>query len=163
LSQNNLAVPRDLEERGAIGPTLFFVTGPLNLYFGRYRMPCRGIRGATTVETDSAAAILAATRELLTRIVEANDVAIEDIASAFFTVTPDLTTAFPAQAARELGWRHVPLLDVQEITVPGSLPRCVRVLIHWNTDKPQAEICHVYLRGAVSLRQDLENGGESDD
>lgn len=122
-------------------------------------MPCRGIRGAITVKADSAAAILAATRELLTRIVEVNDVDIEDIASAFFTVTPDLTSAFPAQAARELGWRHVPLLDAQEIAVPGSLPRCVRVLIHWNTDKPQAEICHVYLRDAVSLRQDLENRG----
>jgi chorismate mutase len=126
-------------------------------------MPCRGIRGATTVETDSAAALLAATRKLLTRIVEANDVAIEDIASAFFTVTPDLTTAFPAQAARELGWQHVALLNAQEIPMPGSLPRCVRVLIHWNTDKPQTEICHVYLRGAVSLRQDLKEGGESDD
>jgi chorismate mutase len=126
-------------------------------------MPCRGIRGATTVETDSTTAILAATRELLTRIVEANDVAIEDVASAFFTLTPDLTAAFPARAARELGWQHVALLDAQEIPVPGSLPRCVRVLIHWNTDKPQTEICHVYLRGAVSLRQDLKEGGESDD
>ena len=119
-------------------------------------MPCRGIRGATTVETDSATAILAETRELLTRIVEANDVAIEDVASAFFTVTPDLTAAFPAQAARELGWQHVALLDAQEIPVPGSLPRCVRVLIHWNTETPQAEVRHVYLRSAASLRPDLK-------
>jgi len=87
-------------------------------------------------------------------------VAIEDVASAFFTVTPDLTTAFPARAARELGWQHVALLDAQEIPVPGSLPRCVRVLIHWNTDKPQAEIRHVYLRGAASLRPDLKEGRE---
>lgn len=121
-------------------------------------MPCRGIRGATTVETDSATAILAATRELLTRIVEINDVAVEDIASAFFTVTPDLTAAFPAQAARELGWRHVALLNAQEISASAGLPRCVRVLVHWNTEKPQAEIRHVYLRGAASLRPDLEGG-----
>lgn len=119
-------------------------------------MPCRGIRGATTVETDSAAAILATTRELLARIVEANDVAVEDIASAFFTVTSDLTAVFPAQAARELGWRHVALLDAQEMPTPGSLPRCVRVLIHWNTEKPQAEMRHVYLRGAAALRPELE-------
>jgi len=118
-------------------------------------MPCRGIRGATTIETDTPAAILSATRELLSRIVEANGVAAEKIASAVFTATPDLTAAFPAQAAREMGWQHVPLLDAQEIAVPGSLPRCVRVLIHWNTDKAQAEIRHVYLRGAASLRPDL--------
>jgi chorismate mutase len=123
-------------------------------------MPCRGIRGATTIQTDSADAILTATRELLTRIVEANDVTLEDIASAFFTATPDLTAAFPARAARELGWQHVALLDAQEIPVPGSLTRCVRVLIHWNTEKPQAEIRHVYLRGAASLRPDLKERGK---
>lgn len=123
-------------------------------------MPCRGIRGATTVETDSAAALLAATRKLLTRIVEANDIAVEDIASAFFTVTPDLTATFAAQVARELGWQHVALLDTQEIPVPGSLPRCVHVLIQWNTEKPQAEIRHVHLRGTASLRPDLKEGRE---
>jgi chorismate mutase len=116
---------------------------------------CRGIRGATTAKANTAKAILAATRELLVHIVEANGLSADDIASAFFTVTTDLTAAFPAQAARELGWRHVALLDAQEIPVPGSLPRCVRVLIHWNTDRPQAEIRHVYLRGAASLRPDL--------
>jgi chorismate mutase len=119
-------------------------------------MPCRGIRGATTVKTDSAAAILAATRELLVLIVKINNVDIEDIASIFFTVTPDLTAAFPARAARELGWRHVALLDAQEIPVAGSLPRCVRVLIHWNTPRPQADIRHVYLRDAASLRPGLK-------
>ena len=118
-------------------------------------MGCRGIRGATTAETDAAAAIVATTRELLVRMVEANDVAISDIACAFFTVTPDLTAAFPARAARELGWQHVPLLDAQEVPVPGSLPRCVRVLILWNTDRSQEEIRHVYLRDAASLRPDL--------
>ncbi len=119
-------------------------------------MPCRGIRGATTVKTNSAAAVLAATRELLAHIVKLNDVDIEDMASVFFTVTPDLTATFPAQAARELGWRHVALLDAQEIPVAGSLPRCIRVLIHWNTQKPQADIRHVYLRDAASLRPDLK-------
>ena len=123
-------------------------------------MPCRGIRGATTVESNAADAILGATRELLTRIVEANAVSAEDIASALFTVTHDLTAAFPAQAARELGWQHVALLDAQEIPVLDSLPRCVRVLIHWNSDKPQAAIHHVYLHGAASLRPDLQGGEE---
>ena len=118
-------------------------------------MGCRGIRGATTVEIDAADAIVAATRELLVRMVEANGVAVADIASAIFTVTLDLTAAFPARAARELGWRHVPLLDAQEVPVPGSLPRCVRVLILWNTELSQEEILHVYLRDAGSLRPDL--------
>jgi chorismate mutase len=118
-------------------------------------MGCRGIRGAITVEADSADAIVAATRELLASMVETNDVAVSDIASAIFTVTPDLTAAFPAQAARELGWRHVPLLDAQEVPVPGSLPRCVRVLILWNTERSQEEIRHMYLRDAASLRPDL--------
>lgn len=119
-------------------------------------MSCRGIRGATTVETDLETAILAATRELLVRMVKANEVAVTDIASALFTVTPDLAAVFPARAARELGWRHVPLLDAQEVPVPGSLPRCVRVLILWNTDRSQDEIRHIYLRDAGSLRPDLQ-------
>ena len=123
-------------------------------------MPCRGVRGATTVQDDSAAAILEATRELLARIVEVNGVAVDDVASALFTVSHDLTAAFPAQAARQIGWQHTALLDAWEIPVPGSLPRCVRVLIHWNTDRPQAEIRHVYLHGAASLRPDLAQEGE---
>jgi len=117
-------------------------------------MHCRGIRGATTVEKNTAEAILAATRELLELIVEANDLKVKDVASAIFTTTPDLTAAFPAKAAREMGWRDVALLDAQEIPVPGSLERCVRVLIHWNTEKSAAEIRHVYLRGARTLRPD---------
>ncbi|MFC2038109.1 chorismate mutase [Chloroflexota bacterium] len=129
---------------------------------GSHTARCRGIRGATTVESDSAAAILEATRELLAGIVEANGVDAENVASAFFTVTPDLTAAFPARAARDMGWRHVALLDAQEIPVPGSLSRCVRVLVHWNTAKPQAEICHVYQRGAASLRPDLQNNTRID-
>jgi chorismate mutase len=118
-------------------------------------MACRGIRGATTVEADSEHAILLATRDLLLRMVEANQVAVADIASIMFTVTHDLTAAFPARAARALGWQHVPLLDAQEVPVPGSLPRCVRVLMLWNTDRSQDEVRHVYLRDAVSLRPDL--------
>jgi chorismate mutase len=94
--------------------------------------------------------------------VQANDVTVDEIASAFFTVTPDLSSAFPARAARDLGWQHVALLDAQEIPVPGSLPRCVRVLIHWNTHKRQDEVRHVYLRGAASLRRDLGNPSEAD-
>ncbi len=116
---------------------------------------CRGIRGATTVDDDAPGAILDATRELLSAIVEANQVAVEDVASAIFAVTPDLAAAFPAQAAREKGWQRVPLLDAMEIPVPGALPQCIRVLIHWNTDKSQAEVRHVYLRGATILRPDL--------
>ena len=119
-------------------------------------MPCRGVRGATTVETNSAAEILGATRQLLARMVEANDIEIADVASVFFTATPDLTAAFPAQAARDLGWHQVPLLDAQEIPVAGSLPHCVRVLLHWNTYKSQQEVRHIYLGGAALLRPDLQ-------
>jgi chorismate mutase len=121
-------------------------------------MTCRAIRGAITVEIDSADAILAATRELLARIVEANGVDVADVASAFFTATPDLAAAFPAQAARQLGWQHVALLDAQAVPVPGSLPRCIRVLVHWNTDRPQAAIHHIYLGEAAVLRPDLASG-----
>jgi chorismate mutase len=101
---------------------------------------------------------LGATRELLTRLVEANGLTEEDVASIFFTATADLAAAYPAEAARELGWQHTALLDAQEIPVPGSLPRCIRVLIHWNTDRAQSEIVHAYLRDAAALRPDLTTG-----
>ncbi len=117
-------------------------------------MACRGIRGATTVDEDTAEAVLDATRELLVKIAQANGVEPDDVASIFFTTTPDLTSAYPATAARELGWHHVATLCGHEIGVPGGLPRCIRVLIHWNTDKPAREIEHVYLREAISLRPD---------
>ncbi|HSR32058.1 MAG TPA: chorismate mutase [Anaerolineae bacterium] len=120
-------------------------------------MPCRGIRGAITVESDSVNSILGATRQLLTHIVEANGVDVADIASVLFTVTPDLTAAFPARAARELGWQHVALLDALEIPVPGSLPRCIRVLVHWNTSLAQEEVRHIYLGDAAMLRSDLRD------
>lgn len=124
-------------------------------------MPCRGIRGATTVSENSAAEILSATQELLRALTAANDLRPPDIASAIFTVTPDLNAAFPARAAREMGWTDVALQDAVEIAVPDALPRCVRVLIHWNTARPPREVRHVYLRDAVHLRPDhAANCGE---
>ncbi|MHB0875086.1 MAG: chorismate mutase [Anaerolineae bacterium] len=119
-------------------------------------MTCiRGVRGATTSEENTEAQILACTRELLDRMVTLNGIEPPDIGSVVFTVTPDLTATFPAKAARDLGWVHVPLMCAQEIPVPGSLQRCVRVMLLWNTDRSQDEVAHVYLRGAVSLRPDL--------
>lgn len=118
-------------------------------------MPCRGVRGATTVDQNSREAILQATRELVALMVRRNGIDKEDVASATFTTTIDLDAEFPALAARQLGWCDVPLLCGHEIHVPGSLSKCIRVLIHWNTDKRQSEIQHVYVRGAVKLRPDL--------
>lgn len=119
-------------------------------------MPTRGIRGATTVTADEPDLILQATRELLEEILEENNgMQPEDVASAIFTVTDDLTSTFPAQAAREMGWSLVPMLCAREIPVPNSLRRVIRVLVHWNTQIPQSEITHVYLREAVKLRPDL--------
>jgi len=119
-------------------------------------MNVRGIRGATSVIANHPDEILAATRELLEAIRAANPgLQPEDIASAWFTLTDDLDAAYPAQAARQMGWALVPLMCGREIAVPGSLPRCIRVLLHWNTGLPQAEIHHVYLRDAASLRPDL--------
>ena len=115
----------------------------------------RGIRGATTVAADEAEAILSATEELVREIVAANAIAPEDVASALFTVTPDLHAEFPAAAARRMGWTMVPLLNFTEIGVPGRLERCIRMLVHVNTDRTQEEMVHVYLREAVSLRPDL--------
>lgn len=116
---------------------------------------CRGIRGATTAQDNTADSILEATRELLEALASANGLHPEDLAAAFFTATGDLDAAFPARAARDLGWTAVPLLDSREMEVPGSLPHCIRVLLLWNADKSQEEIVHVYLRGAENLRPDL--------
>ncbi|MFN7037185.1 MAG: chorismate mutase [Bellilinea sp.] len=119
-------------------------------------MVVRGIRGAVTVEKDQPEIILAATRRLLQAIQQANPTfRPADAASVLFTVTPDLTSAFPAEAARQLGWGETPLMCAQEIPVPGALPHCIRVLIHWNCDLPPAAIRHVYLGEAVRLRPDL--------
>jgi chorismate mutase len=119
-------------------------------------MPIRGIRGATTVIADEPELILQATRELLEEILAENEgMQPEDIASAIFTVTDDLASTFPAQGARQMGWGLVPMLCAREIPVPDSLPRVIRVLVHWNTEMPQSEITHVYLHDAVKLRPDL--------
>lgn len=116
----------------------------------------RGIRGAITVERNSADEILAASWELLDAVVKANDIDPEDIASIIFTVTADLDACFPAKAARDKGFSHVPLLCALEINVPGSLARCIRLLLHVNTDKPQRDIKHIYLKEAERLREDLK-------
>jgi chorismate mutase len=118
-------------------------------------MLCRGVRGATTVDADNREEILAATRQLVALMVRRNDIRTEDVASAIFTTTPDLKAEFPALAARQLGWLDVPMLCGHEIAVPGSLAKCIRVLVNWNTDKPQSEIQHIYIRDAVRLRPDL--------
>ena len=115
---------------------------------------CRGLRGATTVSENKADAILEATHELLEALVDANGLQEADVASVVFTATPDLDAAYPAVAARRLGWTETALLCVQEMAVRGSLPRCIRVLIHWNTDRSQDQLHHVYLREARTLRPD---------
>ncbi len=119
-------------------------------------MSIRGVRGAISVTENTTDSILAATRELLQEIVQANPLLEKsELASIFFTLTDDLDAVYPALAARELGWVDVPLLCAREIAVPGGLPRCIRVLLHWNTNLPQNEVRHVYLREAASLRPDL--------
>lgn len=116
---------------------------------------CRALRGAITVEENTADEILQATSQLLQEMAQKNSVSIDDMVSIFLTLTPDLNAAFPALAARSLGWSQVPLLCCSEIAVPGGLPRCIRVLMHINSAKKQSEMRHVYLRQAVNLRQDL--------
>ena len=118
---------------------------------------CRGVRGATTVDENDRDEILQATRQLLALLIRVNDIRKEDVASATFTVTRDLDQEFPALAARQLGWIDVPLLCSYEISVPGSLDHCVRILIQWNTTKQQSEIHHIYTKGAQRLRPDLSD------
>ncbi len=119
-------------------------------------MSIRGIRGAITVSADQPDLILQATCELLEAILAENErLRTEDVASAIFTVTDDLTSTFPAQGARQMGWGLVPMMCAREIPVPGGLPRVIRVLVHWNTEVAQSEVKHVYLREAVKLRPDL--------
>lgn len=115
-------------------------------------MYCRGIRGATTIEQNTREEILSATTELLQLLIRQNDLHAEDIASAIFSLTEDLDAEFPAVAARMLGWTDVPLMCAREIPVPGSLGKCIRVMLHVNTTRSLTEIQHVYIRGAVSLR-----------
>ncbi|TMF13184.1 MAG: chorismate mutase [Chloroflexi bacterium] len=119
-------------------------------------MLTRGVRGATTIEANSPESILDATRELLAAMLKANDLDVEYVASAFFTVTPDLNAEFPAIAARNMGWNTVALLCGHEMNKPGALPMTLRVLLHVNTEKAAREIKHVYLRGARVLRPDID-------
>jgi chorismate mutase len=118
-------------------------------------MVCRGVRGATTVEVNDRESILHSTRQMLALMIRRNEIDPEDVCSAIFSVTKDLDAEFPALAARQLGWLHVPLLCGYEIAVTGSLQRCIRVLIHWNTTKSASQVQHVYMRDAVRLRPDL--------
>ena len=118
-------------------------------------MWCRGVRGATTVQANTRDEILTASRQLLALMIRRNGIGSEDVASAIFTVTRDLNAEFPALAARQLGWIDVPLLCGYEIEVPSGLPRCIRILVNWNTEKTQQEIIHTYIRDAKFLRPDL--------
>ncbi len=117
-------------------------------------MPVRGIRGATIAAENTRDSILTATRELLLALIDANGIAPDDVASAWFTTSPDLDADYPALAARELGWCDTALLCAHEMAVPHGLPRCVRILIHLNTEKPARDIQHIYLGDAASLRPD---------
>ena len=120
-------------------------------------MSVRGVRGATVVSDDQVDAIMSGTQELLAAILESNpEMRPEDIVSAIFTVTEDLSAEYPAKAARQMGWKQVPMLCAREIPVPGSLQACIRVLLHWNTERLQSEVHHVYLGQAASLRPDLD-------
>jgi chorismate mutase len=124
-------------------------------------MACRGVRGAITVDSNTAGAILDGTRQLLAEMVRANDIRTEDLASAYFTTTTDLNAEFPAVVARnEFGWNNIALMCGHEMDVPGSLRMCLRIMLHVNTDRLQSQINHVYLRGASVLRPDLNGPGK---
>jgi len=123
---------------------------------------CRGVRGATTTTEDTAEAIWERTRELMQALIETNGIDEDHVASVIFTTTPDLTAAFPAKAARDLGWHRTALLGAQEMAVRESIPLCIRVLILWNTERTLDEIQHIideiqhiYMHGATALRPDL--------
>jgi chorismate mutase len=118
-------------------------------------MMFRGVRGATTVEENTAEAITNATQDLLRAMIEINGIEEEYVASVIFTTSPDLNAVYPATAARQVGWQRTALLGAQEADVPDGLKRCIRILIHWNTNKRLDEIQHVYMRGAERLRPDL--------
>jgi chorismate mutase len=127
-------------------------------------LQCRGIRGAITISANNRKNILAATRKLLLKMVEANKIDTEDIGAIFFTTTPDLDAEFPAAATRELGWpSNLALLCGHEMSVPDALPRCLRVLMLVNTERESDEITHVYLGEAKNLKDkpSLTIGGET--
>ncbi|MFM2032634.1 MAG: chorismate mutase [Chloroflexota bacterium] len=116
---------------------------------------CRGVRGAITCPTNSRADIIESTNALLNAVIDANGITIADVASIWFTTTTDLYAEFPAVAARQLGFTDTALMNSHEMTVPGALPMCIRLIMHWNTTKAQADVKHIYLRGATVLRPDL--------
>ena len=124
-------------------------------------MPVRGIRGATTASANSADAITDATDELLRSLIDANALDVAEVCFVYFTTTRDLNVEFPALAARRLGWVDVPLLcgNEMDITVPNprGVPMCIRILLLYNTDRPQSEMRHVYLRGAQAIKADLDS------
>ena len=115
---------------------------------------CRGVRGATTIENDTPQEILDGTEELLVRLIEANNIQPQDVASVMFTTSPDIVSEYPALAARKIGWVDNALLCGHEMAVPRGLKKCIRILIHWNTGKSLEEIKHIYLKNATSLRPD---------
>jgi len=123
-----------------------------SITFSPPALACRGIRGATTAIANTAEDILEATDELMRVLIHLNDLEPEDVVSAIFTTTPDLTATFPALAARNIGWTEVPLICSHEMNVPGSLQKAVRVLLHVNTTRTPREIRHVYLKDAQQLR-----------
>ncbi len=124
-------------------------------------LACRGVRGAITITANTTEDVLAQTRLMLMSMVVANGIEPADIASIWFTTTPDITAVAPARTARaELGWTYVPMLCTTEMPVDGSLPMCIRALLHWNTAVPQAEIKHIFLGETTKLRPDL--AGEMD-
>ncbi|MDK1029923.1 MAG: chorismate mutase [Anaerolineae bacterium] len=119
-------------------------------------MTTRGIRGAITIEIDQEETVLSSTSELLETVQALNpSLKVKDIISILFTITDDIISAYPALAARQMGWDSTPMLCVREMNVKDGLPLCIRVLIHWNTDLDQSAIQHVYLREAIKLRPDL--------
>jgi chorismate mutase len=121
-------------------------------------MKVRGVRGATTADSNTREAVLEATAELLHKMLDSNSIDSDDLAAVQFTTSPDLVAEFPAVAAREkLGWKYVPLINAVEIDRPGAQARCIRILMFWNTERAQSDVKHVYLRDAVNLRTDLSS------
>ncbi|CAM3778829.1 chorismate mutase [Nocardioides marinus] len=118
-------------------------------------MAVRAIRGATQLEEDVRDHMLERVAEMVTDVMEANDLEVDDFISVIFTATSDLVSEFPAYAARRLGFGEIPLLCARELEIDGSMPRCVRMMAHVETDLPRADITHVYLHGAAALRSDL--------
>jgi chorismate mutase len=121
-------------------------------------MAVRALRGATTLDDDTPEQMSTRMKDLLTALFERNGLDNEDVISVFLTATPDITSEFPAKAARAWGLDDVPLLGAQELAVTGAMPRCVRVLMHIETDRPRHALKHVFLEGAVELRPDLADG-----